>query len=501
MQRGAIRGIQWGGVVAATSGTLRVQTGLSREMAIRSTDAIALGITLPGAILDTGSPTLDPMPASAEDEAIALLRIAAEVEGCLLAQYLYAAASVLQGVTVSVPGFDHVISSDDWYDVIRTIAKQEMGHLITVQNLLLSLGATPHLDRENMPTTSPLFPFEFGLERLKVQSLAKYVCAEAPGIVAPGDQADLDAAKADVSAAGAVQRAGQIYERLFWLFQDADAPQEPWLDLRNPFPHWPNWHINPTKIGLNQDRQASAGEWRGTADATESPDSAIYVLQTQDKATGRSAMYAIGLQGEGPSVSGDLTHFDKFLRLFREQRAVDQQAGSPSFTSNQSDRPSVAPATGAPTITDPTTATWAKLGNARYQMLLVDIALSLSLGAVGSIPSTTAKRTDFIGWSFREMQACIKPVSEELRHMPLTAGASPDSPRAGFPFEMPSEDLPTEIAQQLDYLRSRLAVSAQLRARIRSDFSPTPKQLGILAVMDNIDSTMNQRLGAAPPPS
>ena len=52
--------------------------------------------------------------------------------------------AAVQGVTVSVPGFDHVISSDDWYDVIRTIAKQEMGHLITVQNLLLSLGATPH---------------------------------------------------------------------------------------------------------------------------------------------------------------------------------------------------------------------------------------------------------------------------------------------------------------------------------------------------------------------
>src|SRR5262249_54434834 len=103
------------------------------------------------------APRLDPSPASAEEEAIALLRIAAEVEGALMAQYQLAAGSLLQGISCDVPGFDPPIQSDDWYDLICSIAKQEMGHLITVQNLLLSLNAVPHVDRENFPLTSPLY--------------------------------------------------------------------------------------------------------------------------------------------------------------------------------------------------------------------------------------------------------------------------------------------------------------------------------------------------------
>jgi hypothetical protein len=34
-----------------------------------------------------------------------------------------------------------------------------------VQNLMLSLDAPPHLDRENSPIDSPLYPFRFELER------------------------------------------------------------------------------------------------------------------------------------------------------------------------------------------------------------------------------------------------------------------------------------------------------------------------------------------------
>ena len=48
-------------------------------------------------------PRLDPMPASAEEEAVALLRIAAEVEGALVPQYLFTAGSLIPGVRVQPP--------------------------------------------------------------------------------------------------------------------------------------------------------------------------------------------------------------------------------------------------------------------------------------------------------------------------------------------------------------------------------------------------------------
>ena len=438
-------------------------------------------------------PHLDPAPASAEEEAVALLRIAAEVEGALTAQYLFSAGSLLPAVSMTLPGFDHPIQTDDWYDTIRVIAKQEMGHLVTVQNLLLSLGAAPHLDRENFPTSSPLYPFPFSLQPVRLTTIARYVCAEAPRNVAAADAADLsDALRAAGVGDGGVPRAGQIYERLFYLFQDGDTPQEPWRDLQNPFPHWPNWHVDPAKLGFNQDRQATAAEWRGQDD-DERPDTAIYVLPIRDKVSARLAIHALGVQGEGPIGNAGATHFDKFLRIFRELRAVGQQPAVPAFVRNQSDDPRTGLG-GNATISRPATLAWAKLGNTRYQMLLTDIALSLSVGSTGTVASILAARVDFLSWAFREMLASIKPLAEELRQMPLTDDAGAAS--AGLPFELPEQALPTDTGAQIEYLRNRVADSKQLRAQIESTFNPSPKQKGILRVLDNLDVIMSRKIGA-----
>jgi hypothetical protein len=439
-------------------------------------------------------PRLDPVPASAEQEAVALVRIAAEVEGALVPQYLFSASSLLPGVSARPPGFDHAIQSDDWYDAMRVLAKQEMGHLVTLQNLLLSLGAAPHLDRENFPAASPLYPFPFSLQPLRPATLARYVCAEAPRNVAAADQPDLaDAQRVAAIGDGQIPRAGQIYERLFYLFQDGNAPQNPWPDLQNPFPNWPDWHVDPARLGFNQDRQATAAEWRGQGD-DEQPDTAIYILPIRDKASARLAIHALGIQGEGPIGNGGVTHFDKCLRMFRELRAVGQQPGAPAFVRNQADDPRTGLG-GSATISHPATLVWARLGNVRYQMLLTDIALSLAVGSTGTLASIQATRSDVLGWAFREMLANIKPLSEELRQMPLTAEAG--AALAGMPFELPEQALPTDTAGQIAYLRDRVAESQQLRARIQAALNPSPKQKGILKVIDNLDVIMGRKIGAA----
>jgi len=500
MKRGSIRRLQWGQPSLAAK-PLDPPKGKAKsgKDSKGATHAFSLSKDLPAelqAAIAAGAgttPVLDPPPATAEEEAVALLRIAAEVEGALMTQYLFAAGSVLQGVSVDVPGFGHSISSDDWYDLIRNIAKQEMGHLITVQNLLLSLGAAPHVDRENFPLESPLYPFPFSLQPVRLETLAKYVCAEAPRKVAAADQADFDEAALKAKAVvGEVTRAGQIYERLFWLFQDGDAAQQPWPDLENPFPDWPNWHVDPTRIGFNQDRQADPTEWRGD-DASGSPDTAIYVAQVSDKASARQAVYAVALQGEGPVGAPGHTHFDKFLRIYREQRAVDAQAGAPAFARNQADDPRTGTG-GTATITDPTSLIWAKLANTRYQMLLMDIALAVSIGQSGSAPSTSAKRKDFYGWAFMEMLGTIKPLIGELRQMPLLKGAGSGDPRAGIPYELPNQSMPSDTADQLKYLRGRIAESNQMRTQIQNGFNPTPKQKSLLTLMGNIDTAMTAKL-------
>jgi hypothetical protein len=188
-----------------------------------------------------------------------------------------------------------------------------------------------------------------------------------------------------------------------------------------------------------------------------------------------------------------VTHFDKFLRIYREQRAVDAQAGAPAFARNQADDPRTGLG-GTATITDPTSLIWAKLANVRYQLLLMDIALAVSIGQSGSAPGTSATRKNFYGWAFMEMLGTVKPLTGELREMPLSKGAGSSDPRAGVPYELPNQSLPSDTAAQLQYLRDRIAESNQIRAQIQNDFNPTPKQKALLTVMGNIDKAISAKL-------
>jgi hypothetical protein len=81
--------------------------------------------------------------------AVFLLHIAAEIEHALMVQYLYAAFS-LGGP--QVPKDRRIeVEVSQWREIILGIAKEEMGHLMTVQNVLRCLGGPLNLDREDFP--------------------------------------------------------------------------------------------------------------------------------------------------------------------------------------------------------------------------------------------------------------------------------------------------------------------------------------------------------------
>jgi rubrerythrin len=114
-------------------------------------------------------------------ELLRLLREAAEIEHALMVQYLYAAFSIrpqysrLQGATSA--------SARN----LMGVAIQEMKHLSAVNRLLVELGATPCLERQDLPYEPEIYPFAFELERLTPLSLAKYTWTEAPaGALEPG---------------------------------------------------------------------------------------------------------------------------------------------------------------------------------------------------------------------------------------------------------------------------------------------------------------------------
>jgi hypothetical protein len=134
----------------------------------------ALGSPLPAAEAKE-SIVLDP-PRSVHDAAIYLLHIAAEVEHALMVQYLYAAFS-LGGTNLSE---ERRATVERWRRTVLGIAREEMGHLATVQNLLRLIGGPMTFEREDYPFPSDLYPFKFRLEPLSKHSLAKYVLAEMP---------------------------------------------------------------------------------------------------------------------------------------------------------------------------------------------------------------------------------------------------------------------------------------------------------------------------------
>src|SRR4051794_23719153 len=85
-------------------------------------------------------PDLTAYPAPIE-KAEVLLHVAAEVEHALLVQYLYAAYSLRNDRDPEKEtDASHLTQLRDWRATIVEIAREEMGHLISVQNLLLLLG-------------------------------------------------------------------------------------------------------------------------------------------------------------------------------------------------------------------------------------------------------------------------------------------------------------------------------------------------------------------------
>src|SRR4051794_2866107 len=123
-------------------------------------------------------PLHDP-PLAPHDEAVFLLHIAAEVEHALMVQYLYAAYSLKK--PEDLPKERQAIVRR-WRKTLLGIAREEMGHLITVQNLLRLIGGPLVLEREDYPFRGDLYPFHFRLEPVSKESLSKYIVAEMPCI-------------------------------------------------------------------------------------------------------------------------------------------------------------------------------------------------------------------------------------------------------------------------------------------------------------------------------
>jgi hypothetical protein len=380
---------------------------------------------------------------TAKEEAISLLQIAAEVEHALLVQYLYSAYSLNPNVQQA---------ADAQLKIIE-VAKQEMAHLITVQNILLALGTKVDLNRENFPKDPKDYPFPVVLEPLSSDALAKYVTTESPTIdkVAPGDRNDVIAIaqQADLAVSGTaskVNHVGVIYAKIYWLFQQGDAPEGPWVldaDVIECFVRsfGAGFHLkdgdfaDPTTVN---NFAATPTEW-GVSDATMHVDSGT------PRSKALAAIAWITAQGEGPNQSDIVeSHFQTFLSLYRTfkaglpNNAVLDIPINPSTDSNGTGAPS------ANSITDPITLRWAQVLNLRYQILLLDVVVGLGIDRSkeallrGKIMHSWAVQT--------EMSGFLSTIAIALTSKKRTTVGTTSPVFAGAPFEL--DEIPDSPCEQ-----------------------------------------------------
>ncbi|MFZ6654327.1 ferritin-like domain-containing protein [Undibacterium sp. TJN19] len=392
-----------------------------------------------------------------------LLSIDAEIEHCLMVQYLYAAYS-LGGPQVPEEFRDVV---RNWQEVILGIAKEEMGHLISVQNSLRLIGAPLHMEREDYPWDVPFYPFPFSLEPLTLDSLAKYVYAESPVDWEGGELGDEIRARVHAQVDDPHQ-VSVLFNTLIPLVQDPDYLSDDVFQA-NTYPAQANW-AEWGRGYQGGNRGNSTGQPRQT------PDVLVVPQTCRDDMV--SALQAIASQGEATTGSTK-SHFVRFLTVYVEMRELlaqeslsDEQwrearpedysqdgwqtlqpaskAGlrvsfapwSPSrkvavnpYVSLDPDLEPEDAGASTTRITHPESVLWAQLHNVRYRMLLTYLIHSFTLFGGLNAAGAITPRGAIVNGTFGEMYN-LRAISDILMQSPVSA-TNPDAGFAGPPFQMP----------------------------------------------------------------
>lgn len=442
---------------------------------------------------DPLAPLHDP-PLRPRDEAVFLLTAVAEIEHALMVQYLFAAYSI------KVPD-DPDNDLQAVQDRLVQIAREEMGHLITVQNLLHLVGGPLNLGRDRAPYGSEIYPFRFTLEPVTRHSLAKYVTAESPrekpsqmsGEEWDGLVATL-AEDAEAANGGPINHVGALYQRLGVLFGDGPegmADPDFRTDTGGVQATWADWGYDPLAA---EDPDDTTGDARLIVVPFTAPE----VADLRDAAL--TALRAIADQGEGfdPGTPGE-SHFERFLAVYKVVDGLLQQNVTVTWPiaidPNTSTKPVPAPTDAlgvaaeavaeAGRITDERARAWGQLFNLRYRMLLGRLTHFLRLDgdryvretapppdpdADGPLGDRTARGLLLIG-AFDEMRH-LKKIAAKLVRMPKDAGGAVN---AGPPFELPySLSLPDgEAARWRMHLDvSRSAVDLMGSPALANDADP-----------------------------
>ena len=456
-----------------------------------------------------------------KDHLVMLLHIGAEIEHSLMVQYLYAAYS-LGGEQVLPPDRRPMVQR--WQEDILAVAREEMGHLLTVQNILTLIGGSINLERVNLPWDIPFYPFPFKLEPVSLDSIACYVYAEMPSeqefedarnrspdrkllkryeTFEECDRANITkCAKGRAHKRGA-HRVGSLYQQIVELLKNSTRiPDDAFHESTFPF-------------------QASSDDWgRGyqprpqMLDAEGSLDGAakvrevsipvvrqahVMVDRVATRAQAVAALTALSHQGEAPvlatSETDEPSHFDRFLGIYQEYNAL---------TDKDKWQPARPVPTNPATLKDPDVPNdgyisrrhsqeWASLFNLRYRMLLKYLAHTFRLARTmrGDTPNLRAMVMHRV---FGEMYN-LKTLAGILVRLPRRDAAG-DPARAGPPFEIPySLDLPGGELERWIRHRDLIRSSQRLCSKLFAHPHTSKSERAYLNTLIGLDSQTDTWIG------
>lgn len=434
---------------------------------------------------------LPPPEFNGHDYAIFLLRVAAEIEHSLMVQYLFTAYS-FGGPNVPE---DRQADVRAWQETILGIAKEEMGHLITIENLLTALGGPLNLDREDYPHGSAFYPFGFTLQPAGLDSLATYVCAESPQEWDDEEAREIKA-RAQAEVGMPVNRVGVLYAKLVALLGDQTLIPDTAFDADSVAfqASWDEWGRGYREG--QRGREAMSG-------LPQLPAPELLIIEVGSRSAAISALQQVAEQGEGFEMPEDEneSHFRRFLAIYRAMKALGDDVTKvvrPVATNPTTD-PAEATA-GEPTDADtptsivhPEAALWAHLFNVRYRKLLVNLSHAFELADNATDSSALSPRGALIHRTFSEMYN-LRAIAGLLVGLPVD-DADPDGARAGPPFQMPyTLMLPHAEDDRWRLHRDLLDAAARLIQRLRKPDGTGQGYLGALAQWDEIERGQVEQL-------
>lgn len=347
------------------------------------------------------------------EQLIYLLTEAAEIEHGLMCTYLYAGWSLKRSEAEGVTPAE-LAAIDRWRKEIRAVAMEEMAHLATVNNLLMSIGSPPHFRRQNLPLAPGYHPSSLvvRLAPFTRDTLDHFIYLERP------EGMDMAQARGFESACTYQRRPAR--SRLTPTAEDYDTVGHLYRGIGQGF-------------DTLAERLGESALFVGDAAAQLGPDilNMPGLVVVTDLASARRAIEVIIEQGEGGRQDAKESHFARFVAMAEEYDAfLRQDAQFAPHRAVTFDPIMFAPIGDAPGVhvEAPDSARVLDAANASYGLML-----RLLASGTGMADGTPARRRTEIDGAISLMHV-VNDLGVLLTTLPASSASGP---RAGMNFHLP----------------------------------------------------------------